>query len=369
VQSPNSGGFPPGPAGPTGEFAAIQRFKARFEAAARAVSPGIDLPPAGDVWIGDDAAVVTSGPPARPERILLATDLVVDGVHVDLAHGRIEDVGFKALMVTVSDLAAMGARPSYALVSVAGPTGADLDGLAAGVATAAIDCGCVVVGGDLSQSPALVVATAVLGSLGQGPGETRGPGETLGRGESQIGPDREENRSAGREWTGDPLLRSGAQPGDQLFVTGPLGASAAGLRILMGGSRPHGAPADQLVRAHRRPVARLDEGETARLAGANAAIDVSDGLATDARHLARASGVGLELMSLPVADGATADEALRGGEDYELVIATAHPGELIRAFAGAGLREPLPIGTCTDDPTVLRLDGQPLPVGGWEHRF
>jgi thiamine-monophosphate kinase len=357
VQSPNSGGFPSGPAGPTGEFAAIQRFKARFEAAARAVSPDIDLPPAGDVWIGDDAAVVTSGPAARPERILLATDLVVDGVHVDLAHGRIEDVGFKALMVTVSDLAAMGARPSYALVSVAGPTGADLDGLAAGVAAAAVDCGCVVVGGDLSQSPALVVSTAVLGSLRQG------------RGESQVGPDREGSRSAGRESTGDPLLRSGAQPGDQLFVTGPLGASAAGLRILTGGSRPHGAAADQLVRAHRRPVARLDEGETARLAGANAAIDVSDGLATDARHLARASGVGLELMSLPVADGATADEALRGGEDYELVIATAHPGELIRAFAGAGLREPSPIGTCTDDPTVLRLDGQPLPAGGWEHRF
>jgi thiamine-monophosphate kinase len=356
VQSPNSGGFLPGPTGPTGEFAAIERFKARFEAAARSLSPGEDVPPTGDVWIGDDAAVVTPGQAQRPDRILLAADLVVEGIHIDLAHGTIEDAGFKALMVTVSDLAAMGARPTYALVSVAAPAGTDLDGLSAGLAAAAIDCGCVVVGGDLSQSPALVVATAAVGSLRprQGQGGVEGGGW---RG------------SGGRDGSEGPLLRSGARPGDRLFVTGPLGASAAGLRVLSGGSRPDGAAADQLVQAHRRPAARLDEGETARLAGARAAIDVSDGLATDARHLARASGVGLDLMSLPVADGATADEALRGGEDYELIIAIAEPDDLIRAFAGVGLRAPLPIGTCTTDPAVLTLDGRPLPVGGWEHRF
>lgn len=361
MQSPNSGGSSPGPAGPTGEFAAIQRLRAGFEAAARAASLGADLPPPGDIWIGDDAAVLTLGSD-RPERVLLATDLLVDGVHVDLAHGSAVDAGYKALMVTVSDLAAMGARPRYALVSVAGPPGTDLDGLGAGVAAAATDSRCVVVGGDLSQSPALVVSTAVLGLLGGGGDEADG-GDEGGGGEDG-------DRPAG------PLLRSGAQPGDRLFVTGPLGASAAGLRLLSGGgrpvpgdNRPTGAALEQLVQAHRRPVARLDEGEAARLAGASAAIDVSDGLATDARHLARASGVGLALASLPVAEGATADEALRGGEDYELVIATSHPDGLIRAFERAGLRAPLPIGTCTADAAVLTLDARPLPAGGWEHQF
>ncbi len=337
MQSPNSGGTGSGPAGPTGEFAAIEALKARFEAAARAVAPGGDRPPDGDVWIGDDAAVVGVGPSGGSGQVLLATDLLVEGVHVDLGHSTAEDAGFKALMVTVSDLAAMGARPHYGLVSVAGPPGTDLDGLGAGLATAATDTGCLVVGGDLSQSPALVVSTAVLGWLDAGP-------------------------------TARPLLRSGARPGDRLFVTGPLGRSAAGLRLLAGGG--HSGPvAEQLVRAHRRPSARLDEGEASRLAGASAAIDVSDGLASDVWHLARASGVGLSLSGVPVAVGATAEEALRGGEDYELVIVTGDPDRLVRAFDRAGLRAPLPIGTCTAHPGEVTLDGRPLAPGGWEHRF
>ncbi len=337
MQSPNSGEAWTGRDGPTGEFAAIDALKGRFEAAARAAWPGRELPPAGDTWIGDDAAVVSLDPAGGPGQVLLATDLLVDGVHVDLGYCTAEDAGYKALMVTLSDLAAMGARPRYALVSVAGPPGTDLDGLSAGLAVAATETGCLVVGGDLSQSPTLVVSTAVLGSLGTSP-------------------------------DGGPLLRSGARPGDCLLVTGPLGRSAAGLRLLTGDAVP-GPAADELVRAHRRPVARLDEGEAARVAGATAAIDVSDGLASDARHLARASGVGISLADLPVAEGATADEALRGGEDYELVIATGDPDRLEECFARAGLRAPLPIGTCTADPGEVTLDGRPLPDGGWEHRF
>ncbi len=116
-------------------------------------------------------------------------------------------------------------------------------------------------------------------------------------------------------------------------------------------------------------MARLDEGETARLAGAGAAIDLSDGLAADARHLAEASGVGLVLVDVPVAEGATPDEALQGGEDYELAIATGAPDRLLECFVHAGLRSPLPIGVCTADPDELTLDGRPLPAGGWEHRF
>jgi thiamine-monophosphate kinase len=235
----------------------------------------------------------------------------------------------------------MGARPRYALVSVAAAPGTDLDGLGAGLAEAAVDSGCLVVGGDLSQSSCLVVSVAALG--------------TLNRGDAVTG----------------PLLRSGARPGDHVFVTGPLGASAAGLRLLGGGTIPPDGPEgpDGPIQAHLRPVARIAEGERARLAGASAAIDVSDGLATDARQLARASGVGLTLVDIPVARGATADEALRGGEDYVLVITTAAPDRLFEEFVGAGLRSPWPIGVCTADPDELTLDGRPLPAGGWEHRF
>lgn len=336
--TPNSGaaGAPRTGEGPGGtdEFAVIARLRRRFEAAA-------GREPGDEVWIGDDAAVVA--PPVAGS-LLLATDLVVAGVHVDLELCGLDDLGFKALMVTVSDLAAMGARPDQALVSVAAPAGADLDLLTAGVAEAAARTGCVVVGGDLSSSPNLVVSVAVTGSLHR-------------------------HRERG------PLLRSGAHPGDRVFVTGPLGASAAGLRVLRTERPAPGAPparADpdgSLVRAHRRPLARLDEGETARLAGATAAMDISDGLAADLGHLVRASGVGIDLEIVPVVAGATADEALGGGEDYELVVTTGQPELLVEAFAAAGLRPPSAIGTCTRRAGELRLLGTPVAPAGWEHSF
>jgi thiamine-monophosphate kinase len=357
VQSPNSGDFRGHPPEGPDEFAVIERLRARFEVAARARFPDGPLPPTGDTWIGDDAAVVAVGPPGpgstrpgpeepgRPGRVgnglaraLLATDLVVEGVHFDLDLGGPDDVGYKALMVTVSDLAAMGARSDYALVSVAAPAGTDLDRLGDGVATAAAESACVVVGGDLSESRHLVVSVAVFGSLGEGPGE-------------------------------DPLLRSGARAGDHLFVTGPLGGSAAGLRLLRAGPGPGDRTSEALVRAYRRPVARWGEGAAARRSGATAAIDVSDGLVADLGHLASSSGVGIELDDLPVADGATRLDALHGGEDYELVIATGRPDPLVGAFAAAGLRPPLAIGRCTDRVGTGTLDGVPWPAGGWRHRF
>lgn len=315
------------------EFALIARLGRRFAATAVSLVPG-------DLGIGDDAAVVTL---PHPGRVVLSTDLVVEGVHVDLAVSTPEDVGWKALMVTVSDLAAMGARAAYVLLSVAAPPGFPVERLAEGVAAAADASGCAVVGGDLSGAPVLVVSVVAVGSE----------------------PD-----------DGRPLLRrAGARPGDQLFVTGPLGGSAAGLRLLDRTGAPRDTdgpevPAD-LAAAHRRPRARLREGEVARLAGASAAVDVSDGLVADVVHLATASGVGLELAvdEGVVADGATRAEALGGGEDYELVLATPDPDGLRAAFASAGLRPPLPIGRCTDRPGAFTLDGGELPEGGWRHSF
>ncbi len=345
MKSPNSGDQR-GQTGATDEFAVIRRMQRRFESAARSVWPEGPLPPPGDTWIGDDAAVVAVHP---ADQVIWATDLVIGGVHVDLDLGGLDDAGYKALMVAVSDLAAMGAWPSFALVSVAAPQGTDLDLLGEGLAAAAAASECVVVGGDLSGAPVLVVSSAVMGTL-------------------RTAPDR------------GPLLRSGAGAGDRLFLTGPLGASAAGLRLLRSSERPAAGespaattasdPAESaLIAAHLRPVARLIEGETARLAGASAAIDISDGLASDLTHLGASSGVGVELDAIPVARRATEEEALGGGEDYELLVATPDPDALIGAYRAAGLRPPVAIGWCTDRPGRYRLAGAALPAGGWRHRF
>ena len=335
MQSPNSGGRGDGGPSPDDEFAVIERLRGRFGEAARAVQPSGPIPPEGDTWIGDDAAVVTL---EAGLRAVWATDLVVDGVHVDRRICRLDDIGYKALMVTVSDLAAMGAWPRYALASVAAPRGTDIDLLGDGLAVAARETGCVVVGGDLSGSPALVVSVAALGAVREGAGPA-------------------------------PLLRTGARQGDHLLVTGPLGASAAGLRLLRAGRSGSDPDTAVPVAAYRRPRARLLEGEVARLSGASAAIDISDGLAGDAEKLARASGVGIALDRVPVAPGATAEEALDGGEEYELLVATADPDGVASAFVAAGLRRPEPVGRCTDPATGLTYRGSPLGPGGWRHRF
>jgi thiamine-monophosphate kinase len=339
VDSPNSGDHLDDRPDLTDEFAVIDRLRVRFEAGARSLYPHQAFPPAGDTWIGDDAAVVSIGAGTGTDaRGVWTTDLVVEGIHFDLGICSLDDVGFKALMVSVSDLAAMGAWPRYALVSIAAPSGTDLDLLGEGLATAAELAECAVVGGDLSQAPTLVVSVSALGIL---------------RGETP----------------GGPVLRSGARPGDHLLVTGPLGRSAAGLRLLRGGQVQDGPATAGLAGAYRRPMARLREGETARLAGATAAIDVSDGLVADVRHLGRSSNVGVALDSLPVADGASEAEAMGGGEDYELLMATPDPDRLVEAFRSAGMASPLAIGACTSHPGQYSRAGLPLPSGGWRHGF
>ena len=304
----------------TGEFAAIETIRALLRE-----PPGTD-----EVWIGDDAAVVAV---PRGSRMLLAADTVVGGVHADLELVGLDDFGWKAMAACLSDIAAMGGDPCWALVTVAG---ADHDGvrsLYAGVAEASRRFGCPVVGGDLTAGPGLVVTVAVVGSC-----------------------------------DGAPVLRSGARPGDEVWVTGPLGASSAGLRHLRsdGPAAMRGAAAG-LARSYARPRPRLAEGRAARVAGATAMIDVSDGLAADVGHISRESGLGISLHEVPVAEGATADDALAGGEDFELVFC-APPGDSVgRAFRD--LDAPIRIGTCTDDHPGVRLAGAELPPSGWEHRL
>jgi thiamine-monophosphate kinase len=271
----------------TGEFDVISRIAAMLPAA-----------PPDEVWIGDDAAIVggTAGP------LLLAADVVVEGVHFKW-NSRREDVGWKALAVNVSDIAAMGGRPRHALVTVAGPVHVDFDALYRGLAEAAAAYGCAIVGGDLANAELLVVSVSITGVLDP--------------------PDP------------PPVLRSGARPGDAIFVTGPLGAAAASGYAL-------------------RPQARVSEGVAARVAGATAMIDISDGLAADLGHILDASGVGAVLDDVPVAEGATLEQAMGGGEDFELLFTA--PADL---DPSVGIR----IGTCTSDP------GQRPEAQGWQHRF
>ncbi|MGH9277209.1 MAG: thiamine-phosphate kinase, partial [Acidimicrobiales bacterium] len=196
--------------------------------------------------IGDDAAVVA--PPAG--RLVLCADASVAGLHADLGLVGMDDFGWKALVTALSDIAAMGAVPAYALVTVSGKFGAsDFDLLFDGLLAAAVTYGCPVVGGDLTGGGDLVVSVAVVGGL-----------------------------------EGEPVRRSGARAGDTLFVTGPLGAAAGGLMALRKGKV--GEDID-LALAHRRPRPRLAEGQAARRAGATAMIDISDGLASEVGHLAR----------------------------------------------------------------------------------
>jgi thiamine-monophosphate kinase len=299
-------------------------------AAIAALRASLPPPPPGEIWIGDDMAVLRS---TDAPWLLMSADTVVAGVHADLTLTSIEDFGWKAMTSNLSDVAAMGADPGHALVTVAGPEGCDLDGLYRGIIAAASCYDCPVVGGDLSAADVLVVTVAVTATA-----------------------------------DGAPVARAGARPGDGIWITCSLGAAAAGLRSWQQGDRSGLTAVDRALRAaHARPRPRLAEGRAARIGGASAMIDVSDGFAGDLGHLADASGVGFDVSDVPVADGATLEDALGGGEDYELVFC-APDGERIRS-AFEGLEAPRRLGTCLADPTTRVLNGRPLVPAGWQHRL
>jgi thiamine-monophosphate kinase len=278
-------------------------------------------------WTGDDAAVVRAAPLA-----VTSIDTVVEGTHFRLSTHSPADVGWKALAGALSDLAAMGARSGEAYVSLVLPRGFDgalelvdaMEKLAAETET-------TIAGGDVVGGPALTVTVAVTGWAD------------------------DENELVGRD---------GASPGDLVAVTGVLGGSEAGRLLLERGEHE---PAE-LIRRHLRPRPRLREGRALAAAGVSAMIDLSDGLATDARHVAERSGVELcvELERLPLASGVTAEAAAAGGDDYELLVAVP-PERRAAAEAAAGLSW---IGVAVEGAGLVLLgpDGPVEGLAGYEHR-
>lgn len=316
-------------------------------------------------WLGDDAAVVRSRGYA-----VTSLDTMVDGVHFRSGELTPSQIGHRALAGALSDLAAMGAEPGEAYLALGLPSGSDADAtreLICGAATLARECEVTIAGGDVTRAASLSLSFTVVGWV-------EDPGELVGRG--------------------------GARPGDLVGVTGALGGSGAGLALLdaavgEGGRAGAGSALGSVVGAgtaselHRRyatPLPRLRAGRALALAGASAMIDISDGLATDAAHIAQASGcvLDLSLSAVPLAPGvtelATALEqspavfATEAGEDYELCFCAPPQARAAIESALAALDDAWPavswIGRVVPgEPAGARFDGGPQQLAGYEHQL
>ena len=305
-------------------------------------------------WIGDDAAVVRSG----GGYAVTSIDTVVDGVHFHSGQLTPAEIGHRAMGTALSDLAAMASPPGgeayMAVILAPGTVLEDALELVRGARGLADTCGITIAGGDVSTGPVLAVTVTVVG------------------------------------WAADAgtlVGRDGARPGDLVAVTGTLGASGAGLALLEGRADPARLPADiadDLRAAYACPHPRLEAGRALGALGASAMIDLSDGLATDARHLAVAGGVTLEvdLASLPIARGVVevahelgtdpAEFAATAGEDYELCVclppaaaaqARTH-WERLTGSAAPGLTF---IGRVREGGDDLEFAGAPRQLSGYEH--
>ncbi len=297
--------------------------------------------------IGDDAAAWHGDASIQ----LATTDSLVQDVHFKLDVTSWEELGWRAMAANLSDIAAMGGLPRYALVSLSLPGSTDVEDVASlykGMIALANQSGVIITGGDLSGAPLLVINITVLGSTGSK--------------DSKM------------------LTRSAARPGDKIAVTGFLGASAAGLEVLRDNLNLESGAAENLKSAFLKPTPRVAEGRLLVEKGVRAAIDISDGLIADLRHICERSKVGarLETGSVPVHPAVMAnfgeralDMALSGGEDYELLFTAAD--EVIDSVKKATSCPITVVGEVTANHTgrVIVVDEKGNPVelssAGWEH--
>ncbi len=340
-----------------GEFGLIERIKQRCGSVS--LPPGI----AGRIirGIDDDTAVIK---PEADMLQLVTSDLMVEGIHFDLTYTSFRHLGWKLMVVNLSDIAAMGGIPLHALISIALPAKISVemvDAFYEGVTRAAETYRCAVVGGDTNTTLGNMIVSATI------TGEIAAP---------------------------RLKLRSAAKPGDKICVSGDLGLSHAGLKILVAEKerfqstsaedefQPDFTPYAKAVSKHLSPRARFDVAEKiAGYAWLHAMIDISDGLASDLRHICKASATGadIDIGALAVHDEVRRaaekfsddplDYVLFGGEEYELLFTVA-PDALDEL--GTAAPEVRVIGTVTGDEGLIRLvkDGEPVKVvsgGGYDH--
>ncbi len=324
-----------------GEFGLIDRLSEAFAGAGR--------PPSLLVGIGDDTAAYRASGVQ-----LLTTDTLIEGTHFSLRHWSWRDVGWNALAVNISDIAAMGGAPEQALLTLALPPHTkveDMDELAAGLVEAGRAYDTAIVGGDIVASPTTMVTLTVIGR-------------------AQVTD------------AGDPLLmtRDAARAGDAIAVTGHLGDSAGGLRVLLEDIQCSEEASARLKQAHLHHRPPLAVGQAAAGLGVRAAIDVSDGLLQDLGHICEASGLGAVVHAAQVPISAALAEAFpqdalslacSGGEDYQLLFAA--PPELIERVAEEADVPVTVLGEMVADPDhrVRLLDDRGKEItaasAGWDH--
>jgi thiamine-monophosphate kinase len=340
-----SGIIPPMKVSELGEFGLINLIRstsARYENSGR--TPWQEVL----VGIGDDAAAWRSDNNIQ----LATTDTLVQGIHFDLDIINWEELGWKALAVNLSDIAAMGGIPKYALLSLALPSEVEVEDISKftnSMMHMSKEFGVAIVGGNVSTAPNIVINVTIIG---------------CSRGKAI-------------------LKRSTASSGEQIAVTGYLGLSAAGLEMFKGKTISDPKISNILRRAHLQPLPRVKEGQILIEQGVKTAIDISDGLVADLNHICESSEVNakIKIGQVPVHPVVIAnfpnhqELALYGGEDYELLF-TADEAIIARARQALNsLNCPVTvIGDITEEklPTrVTIVDGKgniiPYKKGGWEH--
>ncbi|MCU1235411.1 MAG: thiamine-monophosphate kinase [Candidatus Solibacter sp.] len=297
---------------PSGELDFIDRIRAR-------AAPGSGVV----LGIGDDCAIVRPGGAA--EDWLYTTDLLIEGTHFLRTTHTAADAGWKADARGLSDVAAMGGTPRFCLLSLAIGDGVDarwVDGFYRGLLSLAEASGAALIGGDVARDAHVICDIVVAGTVPRG----------------------------------KALRRDGARAGDAIYVSGELGGSALGLATGRG----------KAWARHKRPQPRLALGRFLReKLHATSAMDLSDGLSLDLRRLCLASHLQAEIAAPPLFPGATLEQALHGGEDYELLFTLSARTRAPQDFEGLPLTR---IGTMRKgSPGAVLLDGAPLPALGYDH--